>query len=1249
MPLQEKITHIQTFTGGINTTYAREAVPSDSPVWALNCHVMSTAQGNVGVVTNPKGNLKITTPLPSGVNETIGYGMDEEENQFAFFVWNSLGHHRILLFNSITRIVTKIIESILDTGGIDILNFSNLRQYRINMCDINKGNIYWVDGGLNKARKINIAMALDKTSTGYGSNILPEYINAYKQSPIQAPVVTYFSDTSVLFNTMYGSLRKFVYRFIYKGGEKSDYSDYSNVATPGKESFTGVNTVPTDNNGLHILLETGNIEVKAIELAMQTTLDTGLSSWLLVATLDKTILGIPNNSTYTYNFYNNGKYGSVDNVEKVIRPYTFLPDRPKCQALVRGAMIYGNFRQGWDNFALNVTNLVRYDPFAINTGVINKTNNPQLILYPIPGSNITLSNGDTIIKEDGTSQTNRSTAFTRNSAFRVTIGADVKLGNTFSINLGNGNLQDNHNVSYTATATDTPTTVATQLRNQLIAQPSGSGATFVVYRKGGSGPEYNIYTNIANSDGSVAFEFNIGAVTNAGYIQDQGTTVNPVSYETLNDTGQSIKNMKHGDTRQWAIVYRDDDGRKSSSYTNSSMVIPIKTLNELGGFTTPTIRFSIYHQPPLWATKWQLAVSDSFVYDDFIQMLIQKVIDVPSTGAEEYLDLLVGSLYTFQKIHKSTSLTYEFVKGDRLRLLRRTSDETYYPFFETEILSYQDTVDELINENLTTNGTDQVAVKLTDATNIGRILSFDENEREILSVTDSTHYTVNAPVGSTEPLTYTSYHLIDRRGTLRIRKPIINIEDYSMVEIYHPAAKSEDGTGIQNFYLLNPTYDVLNKGTAARAHAAPYFNQEIAINQPGIIEVTQGNIYVRNREQPTTNNYPGAQTKIEVVEDPSFSDFYQSDVNDLGRVSVQDTGEGRVKFGDRLRFSNNYIEDTKINGLNDFDNLDRKDYNDKFGDIVLLKYVDSRLLVYKELKCCWVPVYAKIIQDKDGQEFVGTSSELLGDINNFAWEGGIGDNPESYASNGTMKYHVSVNSGIMARIGGDGITPISEIYNLDNEVRSLLRIAGNNGAKIIGGFDRKNGEYLIYVGATTANAAATLAFDEKENKFITYYTFYPEAMIRFKDEFFAFKNGELWEQDVNEVRNNFFGVQYNSGLSFYVNTNPKDEKNYSTIHLDSNKPWAITEVKIYPTEGKSQGMLSRIKKGNFQKKQSTWYADFLRNMIDPRFTNQDIALFNGAALQGQVMKITMINDDTTEVRLKSVDVRISEQNYNIKS
>lgn len=188
-------------------------------------------------------------------------------------------------------------------------------------------------------------------------------------------------------------------------------------------------------------------------------------------------------------------------------------------------------------------------------------------------------------------------------------------------------------------------------------------------------------------------------------------------------------------------------------------------------------------------------------------------------------------------------------------------------------------------------------------------------------------------------------------------------------------------------------------------------------------------------------------------------------------------------------------------------------------------------------------------------------------------------------------------------------------------------------------------ELLEIYTDTLDSTSNTFGFDEKTNKWVSYYSFKPEMMAKFKSKFFMWSDGQLWQSHTNNLRNNFFGQQYTSKIVFYVNLNPTQVKQFFSIREKSNEVWSVIEAYIPPRVGKSQGQRSRLKRGRFVRLQGDWFADFMRDMNDPRFVNELDALTKGAELQGNILRLEIENISTTEVRLLSIDVLVSKKDY----
>lgn len=1040
---KEKKIATNIFTGGVDTVTADELLPNNSVRYSLNCEYLSTADGQVGVIRNIKGNVLIQVDLPSGTNKTIGYATDKKNHKFYYFLYNSNGYHTIYEFDSITRSVYPILQSTTDSGGYDILRFNP--KYRINHANVVNGKLYWVDG-LNPARSLNISRIKDKSF--FGGVISEDYITANKKAPIYSPKAEYFTDPTKKFNTLYGRLMRFAVRYIYIDSEQSNWSDYSKVPLPLKESFTGLKYIPTDNNGVKIQVETGNREVAKIEIACQFNSE----PWVSIATLDKKSLSITDNGLYTYNFYNDGSYVSI-NAEKIIRPYNYLPDNPYCQDFLDNVIGYANFNEGFEVVPIDVSKSVRYDDLGIEDGVENQYNEPQFIADNQAGSDYWL--GNEVTRLDGSKPPNSTKG--RANVWKITIGTDVKKGNIFTLQLYENGTGQSYTVQYTATLTDTAQTVANQIRTKII-ETGG-----VLKYAEGIG-DVDIYSTSVDGSGNVSFSFIytfFGKKSRPDY-PNLSSSVTPVQFSTLKDTGQSLNNIKLGSTVKYGLVYYNDN-KKSATYTNDALITNFSSVNTLGGIKHPVVTLTINHKAPKWAKYYEVVRTSDLTSSFYLQMLIQEVNEVQETESEgEYLDLLVGSLFTYQRIHENTILQYEFQKGDRIRLIGKTSDDSYYPDYETEILSYKTFTEETINNTIVINGTSDVVVTgAINEGNIGKYIRINGHERQISAVTGS-GYTLSSPIGkSDDPETIASFQIVDSRGTVRIRKPatdIVTIEDLSVVEFYKPNLGGDITS--KRFFGFGYKFPIINPGTDNALHSAPKQSQTETL--PAIVEIDNGTNYVRNRELPTTNAKP-AQTAIWPIEDQNYSDFYVSSLNDNGKDNAEDEGQGVVHFGSRVRYSNNFIQDTKINGLNDFDNTDREDYYDQYGDIKRIFFKGNRLYVFKEQKDAIVPVNQSIIRQADGTPIVGLSDKRLNQIQYYDEEGGIGNNPESVAEIGNWLYHVMPERGSVARIGGSGVELISKLYNVNNRVKELLRNASKYGSEIPGQVDPRTGKYIFSI------------------------------------------------------------------------------------------------------------------------------------------------------------------------------------------
>src|SRR5690606_10877611 len=378
----------------------------------------------------------------------------------------------------------------------------------------------------------------------------------------------------------------------------------------------------------------------------------------------------------------------------------------------------------------------------------------------------------------------------------LVIGSDVKNGNEFVFTLYDSKKNPRYRHSVKAGWGDTAKTVATKFANKF-KETLGLGF-------GGSYNSHEAlfeYVTTVEGDipGNASFDFKWWSVKDAPY-PSVATSVNPVETNTLKNAGQSVQIQKLGSSIGYAISYFDEDGRKSAAYRDYNSTVAIDSINTLGGIKKPIVSLEIKHRPPSWAHYYQIVRTDDLVYGNYIQMLIQKTASYKEES-DEYLDVVVGSLFTYQRTQPNTTLAYEFKKGDRVRLVKNFDGTNWTIPAESvdfEILGYYPEVIQEVDEDITVDGSTTVTVGVASADNVGSYIRVNGSEREIIDAPTANTYELNEGL-STGDMTHTtktfpSYEIINNRGVIRIKNDPDNPisanpaeSKFPLVEIYTPA------------------------------------------------------------------------------------------------------------------------------------------------------------------------------------------------------------------------------------------------------------------------------------------------------------------------------------------------------------------------------------------------------------------------------------------------------------------------------
>lgn len=176
------------------------------------------------------------------------------------------------------------------------------------------------------------------------------------------------------------------------------------------------------------------------------------------------------------------------------------------------------------------------------------------------------------------------------------------------------------------------------------------------------------------------------------------------------------------------------------------------------------------------------------------------------------------------------------------------------------------------------------------------------------------------------------------------------------------------------------------------------------------------------------------------------------------------------------------------------------------------------------------------------------------------------------------------------------------------------------------------------------NLSQTLMFHEPSNGWKCFVDYSPEYYASHGGELISFKDGELWHHYTNDLYNNFYGVQYDMEVDIVVNEAVTTIKTFNNITLNSNSKWEVSPVTIDANVNAPNGMTSIIPKARFRGKEGKLHADFLRDMSDPNYSNETLALLNGRKLRGEYATVKLINDDDYFVYLNSAIVHFTISN-----
>lgn len=224
------------------------------------------------------------------------------------------------------------------------------------------------------------------------------------------------------------------------------------------------------------------------------------------------------------------------------------------------------------------------------------------------------------------------------------------------------------------------------------------------------------------------------------------------------------------------------------------------------------------------------------------------------------------------------------------------------------------------------------------------------------------------------------------------------------------------------------------------------------------------------------------------------------------------------------------------------------------GSIQKLYSEDTNLIVFQEFKVSQALIDKDAIYSAEGQPMTTSGAQVIGQIQAYAGNYGIGTNPESFAVYGFRKYFVDRNRNVVLRLSQDGISEISE-YGMGDFFRDNLSEIGNDGF-ILGMWDMHNKEYVLSMQPVDGTYK-TLTFDEDVSGWTSFFDFKPNWGGSLRNNFYTFKNGEIWKHysPSNSGWGSFYGTTYDSSVEVIFNPDVSLVKTFKTINYEGSTGW----------------------------------------------------------------------------------------------
>lgn len=1175
------------FYGGMDSDTDDKLIEQGDYRDAVNVRNSIPDKSDVGSLPNVKGNLLVPYSAPSGQNKTIGHYDDVLNKRIISFVWNENGEHEITVYYTSTGVKSKLI-------GNTLLNFNP--DFLILHIDVIEDLLLWTDNYNEPC-----AILISKAQTGFYDNVTSrQYFDAIAYPNNFSPSGQYVSDDTYLQNNLRGKIFQFRQTFVDEMDRETAASPISKMSIPVSEPqyLPDGNYQTYINNKIELSIQTGIDMVRKINIYVR---EGNNSDWYLAKSLIKADLGIGNNQTYVFGFYNDEAWIPVSQ-PYINRLFDRIPILSNCQAQTSDKRIlYSNIVEGYDNIIPDCSVRSIYNEISPIDSTLqamlppSSPGDPYTPTGPI-GTNISsqttsLSPGviqPTLINITATNILEEQ-VFIVSYDFSMGVSTSqfyVERKDVFTQSFAPGTTSYNI-ASYFATLINASNILSGSINVPAI--PPTIPASTVTFQT----------SAVAISNGSSAI---LSIVTNQSGI----VTLDPqnqIQRIVISDN-QIHKSLKRASWYKIGIVYYDQANRSGTVQFGPTMDLKVDpysmTPTQLGSVIA---ELTINHIAPSWANYYQVVITDNLNKLDYIQI---KCGTVSAVGTN--YKIYINTIATFNTQYpNAVDFVYEFTKGDRLTLLFDTSLDAITSYVDVEILSSDDDVGGqfiLVANTISIPPVSNQYIEIyTPKQTIAEQIFWEIGE--VYPITGGFHtgniqnQTVSQPaIIQFTGDTYFRY----RSGNMTFFVESKSLSDFYSSESWDKGRPNRIDTEAKQIRRFSTTY-----------YTEPYI-PETNLNGLSVVfdtsfesgDIKYGVIQRTYAEEDRVEFYYQLKTSWRLI---NKSILYAAD----GTTSVQKSDtvlsqesffEGEFGISDNpesfAAYENDRYHVDAINGV--VCRLTQSGY-DPISNFKMTRYFSE---VLKTRADFGEPFKVWGVFDRKHKEYVLCFEEVIREVQ-VAVEDAVVDG-------GVVSTSETIDLGD------------TTVIAMGESSRSTAPTDVDSGTSSRGGptGGSRRSTTVIYT-----LDPITIAFSKPKNRWVERYKFLPECIGSVGIGVASYKDGALYIHDANPLYNNFYGVQYDSEVKFLSNAEPSAKKLFQNIYTESTYPWSMVAIN-------KSGQSTSLEASDFENVEGVYYADLLKDSNTPNVTDP---LIYGDDMLDYTMEITLTNNESVESNLFAVNVR----------